>query len=99
MNAEGMVSGALHSSMDPFTFQGTLWMVWFLIGIVLVWVDLKHKIRLGHLSFAALVTVLSSFYVALPSQILIFCFLSSVSLVAGHARKEHLLKFRHYYVH
>jgi hypothetical protein len=99
MNAEGMVRGVLHSSTDPFSFQGMLWIVWILVGIFLVWIDLKHKVRVGHLSIAALITVLSSFYVAVPSQVLVFCFLSSVSLVAGHARKEHLQKFRHYYVH
>jgi membrane protein implicated in regulation of membrane protease activity len=94
-----MIGTSLNLQIDPFTFEGTAWCAWIFIGILLVLADLKFKVKVGHLSIAALITVLASFYVEVSSQILIFLFFSALSILAGHAHKEHLEKLKHHFIH
>ena len=61
---ERLASGA----MNPFSFEGSLWVVWFLIGIATLWLDLSKRVHLGLLSIAAFVAVFTSFALPVSSQ-------------------------------
>ena len=51
-----------NAGMDPFSIKGSLWILWFIIGISVLWLDLVRKIHLGFLSIAAFMTVFASFF-------------------------------------
>ena len=77
----------------------SLWIAWFLVGISFLWVDLAYKVRLGNLSIAAFVTVWTSFFVPLASQLLVFCFIAGIIVAAEHAHKGHQSRLKHHFVH
>jgi membrane protein implicated in regulation of membrane protease activity len=91
--------GEAANTINPFALSGSLWIVWFLIGIAFLWVELIHKASVGSLSIAAIITVFSSFFVSASSQLLVFCFFAAVIYMAEHVRKEHHEKLKHHYIH
>lgn len=99
METAQVVGQMVNTPEGPFALMSAMWIAWFLIGIFFLWVDLVHKVSLGSLSIAAVITVFVSFFTPVSSQVLVFCFFAAMIYVGAHVRKEHHQKLRHYYVH
>jgi len=84
--------------INPFSIQGSVWILWLGLGVLLGWLDFRHKISVGYLSLASLVTVLFSFTTPLTSQVLVFLFSASIVYVLEHVHEAHK-KQKQYYVH
>jgi hypothetical protein len=89
----------LDISTNPFGMGGLMWIVWFALGIFLVWIDLVHKVQVASLSIAAFITVFSPFFVPVSSQVLIFAFFSALIYMGKHVHKEHHAHLKHFYIH
>jgi hypothetical protein len=85
--------------MNPFSLAGSFWIFWFLIVIVLAFVELIYKKEVGTFSVAAFVTIFPSFFVPTSSQVLIFSFFTMLIFVSSHVRKEHHSRLRQNYLH
>jgi len=98
MNAAVSLQFIDQAAINPFSFEGSMWIGWLLIGVAALWLDLLHKARLGSVGVAAFVAVFSSFWMSLSSQILIFVFLSVVLSIAGRVNAKHST-LKHHFIH
>lgn len=99
MESTQIIEQVSNAPINPFSLTGSMWIVWFLIGISALWLDLFRKVHLGILSIAAFITVFSSFFYPLSSQLLVFGFFGLTLTAGDHAHKQHQQRMKHMFVH
>jgi hypothetical protein len=99
MESTQIIEHISNAPINPFSITGSMWIVWFLVGILVLWIDLTRKVNLGLLSIAAFIAVFTSFHYAVSSQVLVFGFFGLALTVADHAHKQHQARMKRWFVH
>ena len=99
MESTQIIEHMSNAPINPFSIAGSMWIVWFLIGISMLLIDLTRKINLGLLSIAAFIAVFASFHYTVSSQVLVFGFFGLALTVAEHAHRQHQARMKHWFIH